>query len=394
MTADTDGPEETLRGLAAQILAGRGDADHLASIEDTDDAFDRELWRELAASGVLAVTVPERFGGLGFGCVGLGLVCEELGRVGAAVPVVATACAAQLIDHAATLDQKQRWLPRIATGDAVVVIAPAQSAADVHLDGSRLTGRLVGVAWAHLADLLLVPVGEAVVGLDPTGPGVTASRGRTTAREVALTLDLDDVPVEPLGAGSNSASWLRLRWLTALSSMQAGVTDAALRMTAAYTSNREQFGRPLSTFQAVALKAADAYLDTTAIRLCARQAAWALDAGHDAVLEVLTAAWWAAEAGQQCVHLTQHLHGGTGADITYPVHRYFLWGKQIELLVGPASALLAEIGDALTDRPDAGDAIVLAPSQDVEHPIGDEVQADQDRDGSDQGRSGADDPLP
>ena len=131
-------------------------------------------------------------------------------------------------------------------------------------------------------------------------------------------------------------------------------------MTAAYTSSREQFGKPLSTFQSVALKAADAYLDTTAIQSAARQAAWSLDAGADATLAVLTAAWWAAEGGQHCVHLTQHLHGGMGADITYPVHRYFLWGKQIELLLGGASALLAELGDVLVSRPEAGDSVVLS----------------------------------
>ena len=93
---------------------------------------------------------------------------------------------------------------------------------------------------------------------------------------------------------------------------------------------REQFGKPLSTFQAVALKAADAYLDTTAIRRPpGRPRGRSTRRRRDA--RVLTAAWWAAEGGQHCVHLTQHLHGGMGADITYPVHRYFLWGKQIEL---------------------------------------------------------------
>jgi 3-oxocholest-4-en-26-oyl-CoA dehydrogenase beta subunit len=150
-----------------------------------------------------------------------------------------------------------------------------------------------------------------------------------------------------------------LREAAALAAVQAGVTDAALRLTASYTSEREQFGKPLSTFQAVALKAADAYLDATAIRATALQAAWALDNDPDPVLAVLTAAWWAAEAGQHCVHLTQHLHGGMGADVTYPVHRYFLWGKQIELRLGGASALLAALGDALDTRPDAGDALTL-----------------------------------
>ncbi|HVU60886.1 MAG TPA: acyl-CoA dehydrogenase, partial [Mycobacteriales bacterium] len=86
---------------------------------------------------------------------------------------------------------------------------------------------------------------------------------------------------------------------------------------------------------------------------------WRLDQGTDAALDVLTAAWWAAEAGQHAVHITQHLHGGMGADITYPVHRYFLWGKQIELLLGGASALLAELGEVLENHHDAGDAVTL-----------------------------------
>jgi acyl-CoA dehydrogenase len=110
----------------------------------------------------------------------------------------------------------------------------------------------------------------------------------------------------------------------------------------------------------VALKAADAYVDARVISAAALQAAWALDSGIDAMLQVLTAAWWAAEGGQHCVHITQHLHGGMGADVTYPVHRYFLWGTQTELMLGGGSRLLALLGDALADRPEAGDALVLA----------------------------------
>jgi 3-oxocholest-4-en-26-oyl-CoA dehydrogenase beta subunit len=229
----------------------------------------------------------------------------------------------------------------------------------VRLEDGRVSGHVVGVAWAHVAGTLLLPVGDRVVAIDPTAAGVTSGRGVTTAREPALTLTLDNVPAETIG-DAGAAQWLHDRWLTALANQQAGVTDGALRMTAAYTSQREQFGKPLSTFQGVALKAADAYLDSTAIQSVARQAAWTLDAGADATLAVLSAAWWAAEGGQHCVHLTQHLHGGMGADITYPVHRFFLWGKQIELLVGGASALLAELGDALAAHPNAGDSIVLA----------------------------------
>ena len=105
----------------------------------------------------------------------------------------------------------------------------------------------------------------------------------------------------------------------ALAATAAGITDAALRQTAKYTSERLQFEKPLSTFQGVALKAADAYVDNAGIRAAVMQAAWRLDAAEtlgttpaEASAYVLTAAWWAAEAGQHCVHITQHLHGGLG----------------------------------------------------------------------------------
>jgi 3-oxocholest-4-en-26-oyl-CoA dehydrogenase beta subunit len=349
--------QQELRGLAAQIFAGRSDPAHLSKIEATAEGIDRELWRELATAGLVGVAVPERHGGLGFGSLELCLVCEELGRAVTPVPLVSTATAAQLIAHAGTPAQQQHWLPRVAAGSAVIAVAPPQSVVEARRDGDRVAATVIGVPWAHVADLVLLPVDDVVLAIDPAAPGVTGTRVVTTARVPGLTLEID-ASVEVIGP-AGSAEWLQHRWLTALAAVQAGVTDAATRMAASYTSAREQFGKPLSTFQAVALKAADSYLDAIAIESCARQAAWTLDAGRDATLAVHTAAWWAAEGGQHCVHLTQHLHGGMGADITYPVHRYFLWGKQIELLVGGASALLAALGDALATRPAAGDAVDL-----------------------------------
>jgi alkylation response protein AidB-like acyl-CoA dehydrogenase len=115
-------------------------------------------------------------------------------------------------------------------------------------------------------------------------------------------------------------------------------------MTAGHVAQREQFGRPLATFQAVGQRAADSYITTEALRLTTLQAAWRLDAGLDAAEEALIAAWWAAEGGHQVVLAGQHLHGGIGADIDYPVHRYFLWGSQLGTSLGSASAHLSRLG--------------------------------------------------
>jgi 3-oxocholest-4-en-26-oyl-CoA dehydrogenase beta subunit len=355
---DLDEHQQELRDLAADLFTRKVDAARIEKVEATADRFDTELWSALAESGLLGVAVSEADGGLGFGAVELALVLEQLGRAVAPVPLVGTTLAGWTLATHGTEEQRDTWLPGLLDGSRPIVVAAAPSTVGLRAQGGKLIGDVVGLAWAHVAAAVLLPVGGQLFLLPMDGAGVVTTRGETTAREISLDLHLDGTTAEQVG-GDDAATWLRQRQSVALAAVQAGVTDAALRVTAAYTSEREQFGKPLSTFQAVALKAADAYLDAVAVRSAALQAAVALDESDDPTLEVLTAAWWAAEGGQRCVHLTQHLHGGMGADITYPVHRFFLWGKQIELLLGGASALLAKLGDALDARPDAGDAIVL-----------------------------------
>jgi acyl-CoA dehydrogenase len=355
--------ERELQGLARQMTARRSTPERLGEIEETADRFDRPLWSDLAGAGLLGAGLAEDDGGLELGMVGAALVAMEVGRTVAAVPYAAVSAAALVLARHGSAAQKARWLPRIVGGEAFVVVAPAQSAVGLTAGGDRLSGTAIGVPWAHVADAVLLVVDGRVLLVDPHADGVVAARGETTARQVALDLAFDAAPAEPVG-GDAAAAFLTECWLTLLAATQAGVTDAAVRMTAAYTSEREQFGKPLSTFQGVALQAADAYVDSRAIEAVALQAAQVLDAqmldaDADSTLAVLTAAWWASEAGQRCVHRTQHLHGGMGADITYPVHRYFLWGKQIELMCGAASSLLAELGSVLADRPLAGDAVHL-----------------------------------
>jgi 3-oxocholest-4-en-26-oyl-CoA dehydrogenase beta subunit len=336
--------QEAIAAAASEVFGRLVGAARIEKVEQTSDRFDRDLWSALANAGLLGVAVPETYDGLGLGAIELALVCEQLGRSVAPVPLVETALAAWCIATHGSDEQRDRWLRGLVSGEKVAAV--------------DWSGQAIGVPWAHVADIVLVPTGSRVLLVDPTSDGATATREETTARAIAATLTFDDVAAEALG-DVGVAKWLLARSRTMLSAVQAGVTDAAVRLTASYTNDREQFGKPLSTFQGVALKAADAFLDATAVRATAFQAAWALDELDDPTLQTLTAAWWAADGGQRCVHLTQHLHGGMGADVTYPVHRYFLWAKQIELQLGGASALLAELGDALEQRPDAGDAVVL-----------------------------------
>ena len=133
--------------------------------------------------------------------------------------------------------------------------------------------------------------------------------------------------------------------------MAAGACAAALELTANYTKTRVQFGRPIATFQAVSQRAGDAYIDTEAVRLTAWQAAWRLDSGLPAAEQVAIAKFWASEGGLQVLHAAQHLHGGVGVDRDYPLHRYFLLSKQLELSLGSATPSLLRLGGLLADTP-------------------------------------------
>jgi 3-oxocholest-4-en-26-oyl-CoA dehydrogenase beta subunit len=233
-------------------------------------------------------------------------------------------------------------------------------------DGVELSGTAFAVPYAHVADRVLVPAslddGVVVAVVDPGATGVTVERAWTTNREIHPHLHLDGVVVtgDRLLAGGDPArgravvAWTLNRAWTGLCALQVGVTEAAVSQTAVYLNGREQFGRPLSTFQGTMLRAADAAIDTEAIRVTMWQAAWRLDNGLEADLAVSVASWFAAEAGQRAVFATQHLHGGMGADISYPIHRYFLWGKQIELLLGSPSGQLARLGSQLAGGLRAG----------------------------------------
>ena len=137
----------------------------------------------------------------------------------------------------------------------------------------------------------------------------------------------------------------------ALSMVAAGVVKAALDMTARYTSEREQFDKKIASFQAVGQRAADAYIDAEMIRLTAISAIWRLSEGWPADQEIAIAKYWAGDGGMRALHACQHLHGGIGVDLDYPLHRYFIWGKQIEHELGTPTRQLLSLGAMLAATP-------------------------------------------
>ncbi|WP_306330083.1 acyl-CoA dehydrogenase family protein [Streptomyces venezuelae] len=330
--------QDAARELAARIFTDLATHERLRAAGTGTDA---ELWKALCAAG-LPGAVEET------GLLGLVLLLEEQGRVTAQVPFAATCVYGVLgVARHGTDEQRARLLPGLRDGTTVVTGAFPASRAVSSRDG-RLSGTVDWVPWLRDATHVLVPDDSHALWLVRTEDAARVDPVELTAPWSAGRLVLDGTAAERLGTADAYADVLTAARI-AFAGLQAGVCAGSLARAVAYTSVREQFGRPLSTHQAVQLRAADAHMDTEAIRVTAYEAAWRFDEALDATGAAVTAAWWASEAGKRVVHAGQHLHGGMGADLDHPVHRHFLWGRQLDAYLGCGTELLAELGDLLAE---------------------------------------------
>ncbi len=365
--------QEDVRRLARQILEDLSTHERLVAVEKSEEGIDRALWSELGKSQLLGVALPEAHGGSDMGFTTLALLLEEIGRVVAAVPAIPTLVMGALpIARFGSEGQRQRWLPRVASGETLLSGAlheeggqdPAQPAAlaQPQDDGWRLSGHKICVPAAHVAERVVVPARtqDGAVGLfllDPGAEGVSLGSQEVThhERQHELRLDAarvgaDDVLVPPQ-ADAAAARWLALHSAAAYCALQLGISDRALEMTAHYGGERRQFDRPIGSFQAFHMRAGDAFIDAQSMRLTTLQAVWRLEQELPAEDAVAVAKYWAAEGGHRVGYATQHLHGGIGIDVDYPLHRYYLWAKAVELTLGAAPIQLERIGLRLAEEP-------------------------------------------
>lgn len=328
--------QSAARELAARIFGDLATHERLAA---AGTGSDMELWKALCAAGLVGAVED-------VGLLGLVLLLEEQGRTTAQVPFAASCVFGLLAVRAhGSLDQRGRLLPGIVDGSVVVCGAFPAAGGVRASERGELTGTVPLVPWLRDATHVLVPdarrrlwlVRAADAGCEPV---------ESTAPWAAGRLTLDGTPGEPLGTPAAHDDVLATA-RTAFAGLQAGVCAGSLARAVNHTNTREQFGRPLAVKQGVQLRAADAYMDTEAIRVTAYEAAWRRDQGLPCATHALTAAWWASEAGQRVVHAGQHLHGGTGADLEHPVHRHFLWGRQLDAYLGCGSEVLQELGELI-----------------------------------------------
>ncbi len=353
-----------LGGLVRTITESVCTPEHQRDLDALDQRFDRELWNKLIDADILSGAAPEALGGSGFGVLEQVAVLVALGRQLAAVPylesvVLAAAALAKFGPDAL----QQEWAVPAVNGEKIVAPAlegdmgegPVQGAANG--DGYRLTGTRTQVFYGPIADAFLVPAetdsGTKVFVVAKDDAGVTVTSLDTTGHGSVGHLELQGVELgaDRVVRGDDVVAWLTTNATLGRSAFQLGVLERALELTSEYAREREQFGRPIGSFQAVSSRLADGYIDVKGLRLTLTQAAWRLSEDLPADVEVGTAAFWAADAGHRVAHTTVHVHGGVGIDLDHPVHRYFLAAKQTEFAIGGATGQLLRIGRELADTP-------------------------------------------
>ncbi|MCW2685962.1 MAG: fadE [Mycobacterium sp.] len=355
---------DDLSGLVGTIVNAVCTPEHQRDLDGLEQRFDRYLWRKLVDADILSTAAAESLGGGGFGVLEQAAVLTALGRQLAAVPYLdSVVLAAGALARFGSEELQQAWGVPAVSGEKILTVAldgemgqgPVQAASSD--DGYRLTGTRTLVGYAPVADGFLVPADSdsgTVVFLVAAGDeGVSVTPLDTTGKGSVGELNLTSAKVDAgrVVGGEDVVAWISALQTLGLTAFQLGVLERALALTAEYARTREQFDRPIGSFQAVGQRLADGYIDVKGLRLTLTQAAWRVDEDLPADAEVATAAFWAAEAGHRVAHTTVHVHGGVGIDIDHPVHRYFLAAKQTEFAVGGATAQLLRIGRELADTP-------------------------------------------
>ncbi|MDT0480161.1 acyl-CoA dehydrogenase family protein [Streptomyces doebereineriae] len=335
------------------------------------DGFDRALWARLADADLLSLLSAEEYGGAGLDAVALCLVLRESAKVLARVPLLESSAALAAVQAYGGPELRAELLERAGLGEVVLTVAangrtghdPAELAVTARREEGEgadwiLDGVQTAVPWAYDADYVVVPAHTAadrtVLALVPrVHDGAALGEQFSTSGERLGELRLESARIAARDVIDVEGAWEWLRDLltTGTCALALGLGERVLRMSSEYTSKREQFGFPVATFQAVAVQAADRYIDLRAMEVTLWQAAWRIAAGAGGTLpvagDVAVAKIWASEGVRRVVQTAQHLHGGFGADVDYPLHRYHAWAKHLELSLGPAAAHEEALGDLL-----------------------------------------------
>ncbi|WP_306363806.1 acyl-CoA dehydrogenase family protein [Nocardia sp. CC227C] len=343
-------------------------AEVVVSLLERESARDIALWPTLVDSGLLAVALPEKYGGDGMGLLEVSALLTELATDAVQVPALTTLGfgVLPLVAVGAPDALAREVFPAVAEG-AVITAALNEPGAPFTVqpettavsDGNtvRVSGRKVAVPYADTARWILIPTDNGIAVVDGDAAGLTRTANPTSDGVPEFTLVLDEVAVPADRLLPGGLAELHRHALACLGSVADGLLKGVIALTAEHVRTRQQFGRPLAEFQAVAQQIADVYVVSRTLHAAAASANWALaqpsdSAGHnertDDDLDVLayTVAAELPAALQKC----HHLHGGIGVDVTHPLHRYYSQAKDIARWLGGESFRLDRLGARCTSN--------------------------------------------
>ncbi|UJJ31587.1 acyl-CoA dehydrogenase family protein [Halopseudomonas maritima] len=334
---------------------------------DLDAApYMRPLWQTCIETGLHALAIPEQAGGSGMGMTDLFCVLRAQGAGLGQVPLWQHQLAAACLARFGGADT-QPLVAQAAAGQALLSLSlnglAASHGVGLQLEQSNdcllLNGRLSAVDLGAQADQLLVLAdtddGVQLILLDPRAEGVELIEGVYNHGQAVADLACHSVCIRADQVLPQAAiRWLEQRAIAAVASLQLGVSEEQLKRTVAYVSERVQFDRPIGSFQAVQMTVADCHVALEALRSALYQLCYRLDTGLPCDSEALATRYLCTEAAHLIGHKAQHVHGGIGVDLTYPIHRFLYWSRYLSLVLGGSAATLERLGDWLANNDTLG----------------------------------------
>ncbi len=356
MDLDFTAEQEMLREMVRGVCEASSPLEQVRALEDDPTGYSTELWKQLAELDLIGLMLPTEHGGSGMTALEGVVVYEELGRALVPSPhFVSAVMAAGVIDRAGTDEQRVAWLPKIASGEAILTTAWLEphgsfaprgvtATATPDGDGFRLDGEKWHVPFAAAADHLVVlaRTGDAdddvdLFLVDPSDPGVTLTQQMTLASDTQYAVTLAGVHVpERARLGAARSGWrtwtaTMLDGAVLLGAQAIGGARYALEITTQYAKDREQFGKPLGAFQAIAHYLADASTAVEGGTILVHEAAWARTEGRPLERLAPMAKLFACRTFRDTTAMAQQVFGGVGFTLEYDIQLYFRRAKQLQI---------------------------------------------------------------
>lgn len=352
--------QKAFADMAAGLFADYCGDEQLRAHDSSEAPFMQVLWKQCIAAGLHTVLVPQERGGLGLGLTELMGILEQQGRALALLPLWEQQVGLAALDRFAVPAPEGMWQALLSDGSPLALsLAPLSDSRGSALQilpsstGHVLNGHALAVGLGQSARFaLLVAAQEGasrLVLVDLDVAQVARSTGRSQHHLEVADLHFHHCPLATWQVLPEAAlTWVAERAAACLAALQLGVTQAHLRRTVDYVSERQQFGRAIGSFQLVSGQMADGYIAMEALRSALWQLVYRLDAGLGAAPQALATRVLANDAGHFTGHMAQHVHGGIGVDLTYPIHRYLYWSRALGAALGGSEHQLAALGDWLS----------------------------------------------